>query len=214
MFRIRARSLFPYILLLALAGCSRDLSRSRAANLIKQHKEFGAVVDVKVPVGNIWWDWRNVNSFKPLEDRGILTVREAGQKDGMWSKEYLLELTPRGKDLSRSWLLTKDVMPSAPYLSGFCWTDSSNYHTGVPCHKASGTVYSIVLARRKLNEVTGITTDSGGKESEAEFSWEWAPTGADAKMFADRMPAAGVQKGRAAFQLYDDGWRITQIEFQ
>ena len=70
-------------------------------------------------------------------------------------------------------------------------------------------MYSVVLARRKLNEVTGITADPGGKESAAEFNWEWIPTD-DGKLFADRIPA-GVQKGQAAFQLYDDGWRLAQI---
>jgi hypothetical protein len=215
MFQCSAKHLLGFLVLLTagLTGCSKDLSRSRAADLIKQHKDFGAVIDVRVPVGNVWYDWRNVESdYKPLQDHGILTIREAGQKMGMWSKEYLLELTPRGKDLSKSWLPTKDEMPGAG-SGGYCWTDNSDYSKGgPPCHKASGTVYSIVLARRELNEVTGITAmEAGGKMSLANFSWEWVPT-TDVKDFPDRFPA-GVQKGEAGFQLYDDGWRIAEIAF-
>ena len=61
-----------------------------------------------------------------------------------------------------------------------------------------------------MNAVTGIATDPGEKEALAEFTWEWVPT-ADGKLFAERIPT-GVQKGQASFQLYDDGWRIAEIE--
>ena len=67
MFRRPTKSSLVYVLLLiaGLAGCSKDLSRSHAADLIKQRQEFSAVMEVKVPVGNIWWDWRNVNDMDP-----------------------------------------------------------------------------------------------------------------------------------------------------
>jgi hypothetical protein len=216
MFRHPAKSSLVYLLLLiaaGLAGCSKDLSRSKAADLIKQHQEFSAVMEVKVPVGNIWWDWRNVNDMNPayplktLQDRGILTIRETGQKEGYWNKEFLAELTPHGKDLSKSWVQTKEKMPNAgTFMGPRCWT---TFGHGEPCHESKGIVYSVVLARRKIDEVTGITADPGGKESGAEFNWEWMPTD-DGKLFPDRVPA-GVQKGQAAFQLYDDGWRLGQI---
>jgi hypothetical protein len=191
-------------------GCSKDLPRSSAADLIKQRQELSAVIEVKVPVGNMWLDWRDVNDdpiLKPLKDHGILTVRESGQNQGVWYKEYLFELTPGGKDLSKSWVLTKEKV-SAGNAGSTCWTPQT-YSQGEPCHKPSGVIYSIVLARRKINEVSGIKMDPGGKEADVEFIWEWVPT-ADAKIFADRVPA-GMQEGQATFQLYDDGWRITQI---
>src|ERR1700730_17030000 len=131
MHRHATKSHFVYVLLLTagLVGCSKDLSRSRAADLIKQHQEFNAAMEVKVPVGNLWWDWRNVNDMNPsyplktLQDRGILTLRESGQKEGYWNKEYLTELTPRGKDLSKSWVPTDEKMPNAgTFMGPRCWT--------------------------------------------------------------------------------------------
>ena len=127
MFRHPAKSSLVYLLLLTaagLAGCSKDLSRSKAADLIKQHQEFSAVMELKVPVGNIWWDWRNVNDMNPayplktLQDRGILTIRETGQKEGYWNKEFLAELTPHGKDLSKSWVQTKRKDAQCRYFYG------------------------------------------------------------------------------------------------
>lgn len=204
------------LLTAGLAGCSKDLSRSRAADIIKEYQQFSAVVEVRVPIGNVWWDYRNLDSndlypLKRLQDRGILTLRESGQKEGYWNKEYLTELTPRSKDRSKSWVLTKENMPSgatfmASPSASRCWTVFGH---GEPCHESKGAVYSVVCARRKIDEVTGITADSGGKVSAAEFNWEFVLTD-DGKVFADRIPT-GVQKGQAAFQLYDDGWRITQM---
>lgn len=200
----------------AIGSCAgKALSRSQAAAVIKQVQNFSDPMGVKVPVGNIWWDWRNVDDpnpdypLKTLQDRGILTIRESGQKNGMWSKEYLTELTPHGKDLSKSWILTKEKMPNGSNgMVSRCYTVAGQ--GGEPCHEPSGAVYFFVLARRKMNEVTGIMTDPGGRQSLAEFTWEWVPT-AEGKIFADRIPT-GVQKGRTSFQLYDDGWRITGIE--
>lgn len=201
----------------ATGSCSdKNLSRSRAADVIKQAQNFSDAMVIKVPVGNIWWDWRNVNDpnpnypLKTLQDRDILTYRESGQKEGWWNKEYITELTPRGKDLSKSWVLTKEKMPNGSTFMGTqsrCWTVQGR---GETCHEPNGDVYSVVLARRKMIAVTGIRTDPGGKESSAEFTWEWVPT-ADGKIFVERIPT-GVQKGRALFELYDDGWRITGID--
>ena len=195
--------------LLIGTGCSNDLSRSRAADLIKEHKEFTATLDEHVPVGNVWWDWRNVNggTLKTLQDFGILTYRESGQMSGYWSKEYLVALTPHGKELSTAWTATKEKMPSGGAVDTLCWTVFGH---GEPCHQPNGIVYLAVLARKKITEVTGITADAGGKESAADFTWEWVPT-ADANGFPGTV-TSGVHKGEAAFQLYDDGWRITKIE--
>jgi hypothetical protein len=218
MFQYTAKRRLNSIILLTagLAACSKDLSRSRATDLIKQHQDFSAAIEVKVPVGNIWWDWRNVDyldltyGLKTLKERSILTIRESGQKEGWWNKEYITELTPQGKDLSKSWVPTKGKMPGgAGFMGQRCYTTPGQVE---PCHESSGVVYSIMLARKKINEVTGITADPGGKASVADFNWEWAPT-ADATTFPNQVPT-GAQKGHAAFQLYDDGWRITQIAFQ
>jgi len=205
------------LLTVALAGCSRDLSRSRAAGLIEKHKEFASIMELKVPVGNLWWDWRNMNDWNPtypfqtLKDRGILTIRESGQKEGYWNKEFITELTAKGKALSRNWVATKENLPNGAtfFMGSGCWT---TFGHGEPCHAAKGVVYSVVLAQRRVNQVTGITADPAGKESEAEFDWEWAAA-PDAKNFPGLVPT-DMRKGRGDFQLYDDGWRLTHIQIE
>lgn len=67
----------------------------------------------------------------------------------------------------------------------------------------------MVGARRKLREVTGITVNADGQESEAEFEWEWV-IAADAKTLQISFPA-DAQKGKGSFRLYDDGWRMKEI---
>jgi len=195
----------------SLLGCgSKDLSRSKAAHLIGKNDVFSSTSYETIPVGNVWWDVRSINAdLKVLQASNVLAVRETGQKNGYFNKEYLLELTPHGKDLVKTWTPTNQKMPSrASYMGDRCWTTFGT--GGEPCHEATGVVYTVVTARRKLDEVSGILPDQIGGVSTAEFDWEWVPTDA-AKQFTDAMPSAGVKKGKAAFQLYDDGWRLMNI---
>ena len=109
MFRHPAKSSLVYLLLLTaagLAGCSKDLSRSKAADLIKQHQEFSAVMEVKVPVGNIWWDWRNVNDMNPAYPlktlQGSRHLDNSGKPDRRrvtGTRNSSRRLTPQGKGL-------------------------------------------------------------------------------------------------------------------
>jgi hypothetical protein len=197
---------------LALVGCSKTLSRSRAADLINRNTVFSKPNTARIPVGNIWWDWRNISSatyvydgdtyvLKPLIDAGLIKYRESGQKEGYWNKEYIFELTPLGKSLSSSWTTTKDALPSgATFMGDRCWTTWGT--GGEPCHKSQGTLYTFVIAKRKVDAVTGILTDPGGKTAVADFNWEW-------KKIFDRLGGGTtVQQEHARFVLYDDGWRL------
>jgi hypothetical protein len=196
------------VLCIVADGCgSKDLSRSKAADLIEKSENFGTVKDIKIPTGHLWYDWRNVGVFKPLQDAGLVTLRESGQKQGYWSKEYVFELTPRGEEVSKTWATTTDALPRA--MSGMrCWTI---WGQGETCHEANGVVYSAVLAHRKLDQITGIVSDATGRTSRADFNWHWEPTDNN-KMFPNQV-SAGPQQGVAGFQLYDDGWRLVEIEF-
>jgi hypothetical protein len=214
----------PYLASVAICLClfsscsnSKELSRSKAADLISNNDEFAAVADIKIPIGNMWWDWRNVDSLNQTysirfyEKMGALSFQETGKKEGMWTKEYVVQLTDFGKQISRFWTPTKDKLPGVGGATD-CWIIV--YHR-VECGEASGVVYSNVIARKKLDEVTGITapgdnaSGSSANRSVVEFNWEWIISpGADT--LAERLPK-GVQKGRAELQLYDDGWRVTDI---
>jgi hypothetical protein len=206
-------SLTALLLAVTFAGCSSDLSRSKANALIEQQKDFRTTIELGIPIGNFWWDYRNLGidphyPLLALRDQGILTLRESGQKNSLWGREYITELTPRGKDLSKLWVSTKDAMPSGTYgMDDRCWT---TWGHGEPCHKASGVVYSVILAQKHIEEVTGITTEAGGKEASAEFTWRWVATDAG-KSFMDHVPS-NETKGEAEFELYDDGWRIARIK--
>lgn len=96
----------------------------------------------------------------------------------------------------------------------------------------------IVISRRELVEVTGVTKPVGG-EARAEFTWKEVPTLAGEAFdpttdtyrglpewlrrgIAGPPPGMGkglernygvVRKGTALLRLYDDGWRVEHIQF-
>lgn len=93
-----------------------------------------------------------------------------------------------------------------------------------------GTV-SVLLARRELVEVTGITK-AGDRTAQAEYTWKEVPTAAG-RAFSpttpehESLPAAlrqalirrkqikdfdKIRRGRAVFQRYDDGWRLLSAQ--
>lgn len=177
-------------------ACSKDLSRNRAATLLQENDQFQAGSKEQLAVGTLWCDWRNVNdlyNYKPLTANGILTLTETGRKDGWWTKEYSIELTPRGKEAASAWTKTAEK-PT--------W-----------CTEATpgATVFLIPLAERELVGVTGITSNPNEKSAVVEFDWKWAPTkGSD--ILPEKVPSNEIKHGRAAAQLYDDGWRITELD--
>jgi hypothetical protein len=201
---------------ISLAACgSKELSRSKASDLISDTERLKAYWHCKAPIGNVWWDWRMVDDSNPeyplktLQDVGLITLRESGQKEGYWTREYIIELTPKGKDASNSWVRVEGKMPGNSVANSRCWT---TFGHGEPCHETHGIVYDINLAQRKMLGVTGITADAGGKESIAEFEWKWSIT-PNGKTFGNQVGVTtDVHKGRASFRLYDDGWRIAGMD--
>jgi hypothetical protein len=181
---------------LLLGACSKELGRGRAAELVQANEKFKATHDVEIAVGRLWYDWRNLYSaydYKPLAERGVLTVKESGKSYAMWWKEYFVELTPNGSALAKGWIKTNEKPASflGPQSPG-------------------ATVFRIPLAQRELVSVTGITSDPGGKEAGIEFDWKWMPM-KQSEVLPERLPSAELQHGEAAARLYDDGWRIERI---
>jgi hypothetical protein len=186
-----------------LTGCSKQLSRGLAGDLIQRHKEFADTSNIQVAVGRCWFDWRDIKDFygklapyKPLQSTGILTIRESGKSYSLWWKEYIVELTPRGQQEAKMWIRTSDK--PAPAGDIFRGPDSE------------GTVYSIPLAEKKLVEVTGMAINQSGNEADVQFDWRWLPT-PQGKPLASMAPNGETQHGEAALRLYDDGWRIEQL---
>ena len=64
--------------------------------------------------------------------------------------------------------------------------------------------------RFRFGQVTGITTNAEGTMSKVEFDWSVEPTA----LWAQVSPGARAEtlQGSADFQLYDDGWRLMNLE--
>jgi hypothetical protein len=58
-------------LLIFVAGCSRDLSRDRAADLITRHVEFKSTDNTTLPVGRFWYDWLIIKDAFDLQEVSV-----------------------------------------------------------------------------------------------------------------------------------------------
>lgn len=216
------RTALALLLVLALgtAGCSRDLSRSAALQLIRAHPKVGepmvetitldSVVRLKQPdpqaalgeplmrtcVGTLL----NRNSLVagPPKVRGVY-------KDGVRYPEYLYLV---GVDLEDE---------AGKYVIG-----EPKVH---PWRFGNFEVRSLDVlgGRLQVEEVTGLTesaTDLSGRVvSSATFTWRWATTPFWSGCLRDQAgsvrgkQARSLYEGEALFVLYDDGWRLDSIDF-
>lgn len=160
------------LLLLLLVACSKDLTRSRVATLVKESADFAA------PVTSL-----------PLQDDGIVRGRyDAGEIEGLWTKRMSNDfynrytLTPKGYETFARDFSAREEAPLAQQSS------------------------------RELLEVTGITTPPIGGESLriATFTWRYAGLSEVAARYTGETSV--IHKGEAVFQLFDDGWRLQQLE--
>jgi hypothetical protein len=184
--------------LVVIAGCSKDLSRGFATDRIKSDKNFNETLDLRVPVGRFWYNWRYIKdddkwALQALGAAGVLELRETGKVYAVWWKEYVAELTPTGQTAAKAWDKTSEKV-------------ESTYAPASP----DATVYRIPIAERRLVEVTGIASEPSGKESHVEFSWKWTAT-PQAKLLPKKVPSDEIHRGAAQFQLYDDGWRLVGL---
>jgi hypothetical protein len=172
---------------------SRELTRSRAAQLIQKAQGFaepyvavippaGYVIDemaFRLPVYSV---------LRGFESLGFVEFKWK-RRDPVTGDWHATFLTPRGKDESKGW---------APTAQGG-WT--------------------VPLADRALVEVTGIATESQGN-AEVEFTWKWIPNKmGDALSAIKRFPIDGEGTGTihnavATFRLFDDGWRLESISWR
>jgi hypothetical protein len=211
-FRDKSAKVSVSVLMVAvgLTGCSKGLTRSRAADLIKQERSFKGPVEIEIPVGNMFLNpSRPGYPLKMLKQNGILTVSETGQEAPLLT-ECLTALTPRGRELSVSWAKTAEAMPGAEIATlPRCWTIGGNIMDHEPCHAAKGTVYSVAVAYRQLNEVTAIRTDSAGRTAEVEFMSHLVPTAAGKAL---SLSVSGTRAG-ARFEFYGNvGWSVEVLE--
>jgi len=220
-------ALLAGLLFLIAQGCAGtdELTRDRAAEMIGGSKAFSAPISLPLKKETGW-------NLRPLSDNeseaeaqaraaetyyqaypqmdalrrlGLMSVRATarerpGENYGVWSFDVEPFLTEKGKELAAGGLGDQGTQ-------------------------------SVFLARRELVEVMGITKASD-RRAQAEYTWNEVPTAAGrAFVFGspeyESLPntlrqALGernqtkdfdkVRRGRAVFQLYDDGWRLLSAQ--
>jgi hypothetical protein len=174
---------------------TNDLSRGRAAEIIKAYPEFKSTSEIKILVGLVWEDGMGdffIGDLKLPMDQGILTMKKTGQRKYGRFIEYLVELTPQGKIEAEAWEKSTEKVKFDSL--GFVSSDV--------------TVYRVVIAEKQLIEVTGIAVSEGGKTARVEYNWGWEPT-AHAKL-SKQVPANKIHECAGDFRLYDDGWRMME----
>jgi hypothetical protein len=220
-------TLLTGLLFLIGPGCAGtgELTRTQAAELIGGSQTFSIPVSLPLKT-ETGWNLRPLSADEPeaeaqaraaenyyqahpqmdaLRRLGLMDVRattreKPGENHGVWAFDVEPLLTEKGKDLA----------------------SGDREDQGVP---------SVILARRELVEVTGIIK-AGDQTAQTEYTWKEAPTAAGCALSPgspehESLPAAlrqtlrernqtkdfdKVRRGRAAFQLYDDGWRLLSAQ--
>ena len=123
------------------------------------------------------------------------------------NKDYV---SPEYLVLQRRGWITGSVSPCpADVAPPPCWEVAltpigvETFHDLIPASSANSQHFSVLVARRQLTGITGISRS--GAAADVEFLWKWIPL----NEVGAALYAGGVQyKSRVGFRRYDDGWRI------
>jgi hypothetical protein len=229
--------LTAFCLISLLQGCaalsSKDLSRSRALDLLRAHKEFktSKVLPLR-DVGKF-----NIPALSEDEDpvpyeRAIATFFENYPDMGVLRELELVEADATLTDRPQA-------QPRTGTLLGWRFSvDVRLTPKGREAVQAGGGTGdgAIPLFRKEILEVSGVTKESENR-ARAEFKWKPVPTpvgeafdptsGAfnslpeklrqkvsQPTIFGNslKLEFGNVRKAMAYFQLYDDGWRVEYIQ--
>lgn len=216
------------------AGCSasRELTRTRAAALIRDSEEFRHPVSVPLP-GEREQPVRALPPGESEEAAGGRALDEYARSHvevAAFRQLGLVDLRAtlvEGPSPEHAWwrFSVEPVLTEKGEKEG----------VGEPGGKGRN---GIVIARRELIEVTGLTAPKEG-EARSDFTWKEVPTtageafdpttdthGGLPKWIRRGMagPASGLgkglerkygvtRKGAALLRLYDDGWRVQHLQF-
>lgn len=164
----------PMLTLLLLVGAcsSKDLSRSKVADLLKENDVFT----------------KEVTALPLQEDGRSQGKHDAGDVEGIWKMtrnfgDYArYTLTPQGRELFARDFGANEPAPLAHPV------------------------------KRELLEVTGITSPPMAGESvkTATFTWHYAGLAPVIARYTGEDSA--IHSGEVECQLFDDGWRIQELE--
>jgi hypothetical protein len=121
-----------------------------------------------------------------------------------FSPEYLV--------LQRHGWITGVNIPCAPGIAPPPCSDVALTPIGIetfrgliPNNAPPSQYFSVPVARRELNAITGIVKN--GNFADVEFQWRWAPL----NEVGAALHAGGVRyNSTVAFKHYDDGWRLVE----
>jgi hypothetical protein len=195
--------------LLLAGGCSRRLSRDRAAAMISKHPDFQAPITTDVIVGELWLDWRdfadNWGKFAKWRNNGLITVKPTDQIEAVWYRLYVIELAPAAAAAAKNWqrveLSTHDAWENHGVRS---W----------PWRPSKPILYRVPLAVRKLEAVLGLQPRAGETAYLAHFRYR-LDASPNAAFFPDVLPSPlSGREGLALFRLWDDGWRLEELHLK
>jgi hypothetical protein len=162
------------------ASCSpRDfLSRRLAADLISGSDQFKSPQQYILQTGVISNKDYPSPEYLVLQHHGWITATSAPCTPGLTPPPcWDVILTPSGVDAVRA---------------------------AVPNQSAQSSI-SIPVARRQLQEITGIAKD--GSSADVEFTWKWAPL----NEIGGALYSADMRyRSTTGFRNYDEGWRLVQ----
>lgn len=232
--RIPLVVLAGFFVITASTSCSgsRELTRSRADNLVRESGDFRRPITIPV----------TGKREQPTQARSLNESEEVARERAIddYARAHVEIAAFRHLGL----IDLRATLIEGPTTAHEWWRFSVE---SVLTEKGEGEAVDesedkgrkgIIISRREMIEVTGVTAPKEGA-AQAEFTWKDIPTPAgeafDPASDAYRGlpdwlrqgiagPPAGlgrslerrydsVRKGKALFQLYDDGWRVQSIHF-
>ncbi len=110
--------------------------------------------------------------------------------------------------------------------AGYIEIDNNGKVALTPRGRAAGKTYSPhwygrTAKQREVLEITGLTSRHAEGRTTAEFNWRWTVNALGEILQKAGVDVEGYRKaspvnrgtGSATFSLYDDGWRLDEIQF-
>jgi hypothetical protein len=181
----RVPVLMVIVPLVLLSACSRDLTRSKAMDLLKSSPDCVKPITLSLRVGGIAYAGADVSPEKAAESLGYLKVRGPLPFSSYYT--YEVALTQKGEDAIKT----------------LGWTlGEANPLVRAPRPQT----LTIPIASCRIVDISGILKD-GATKAKVDFTWEKVPND-NGKLFG--LPI-GKESGSRDFMLYDDGWRLVPL---
>jgi len=176
-------TLLPVVM---VSACSHQLSRSRAADLIKSDPDWKKPLTAVAKIGGVTFVGADMTLERKLESLGYVKVEHA-RRYYTWA----VETTPKGDEAIRAhgWIL-------AP--------TGERAFLGGPAPAPTPQTLTIPIGSLHLVDVTGIKGDD--QKATAEFKWRL-----DCNDISKEMGCPPEQSSQRSFTRYDSGWRLDPV---